>query len=79
MYELWLTAELLTAIRDIEEQLVPGVFSVSYSGGGFTQNVSPTEARATCQLMIAALSKRPGYTHLNPGSRGRSITIRMRD
>lgn len=79
MYELWETQELKDAIREIEEQLVPGIFSVSYTGGGFVQHVSPSEARETCRLMILALSKRKGFEHLNAGGRGRVVYIGYKD
>ena len=79
MFKLWTDDEIKAAIRDIEEQLIPGIFSVSYAGGGFVQNVSPTEARGTLRDLYAELATRPGYKHLRDASgQGRMIYYKMR-
>lgn len=79
LYSLWETDELKAAIREIEEQLVPGIYSIAYSGGGSVTNVTPSDARATLAEMYLALADRPGFGHLNKNRRGRSIRIRMKD
>lgn len=75
------TAEwIVAAIEELEDQLVPGVQTVSYAGGGMTQNVSPDAAGQILDDLYAELETRPGYGHIADKSRhGRVIYVRMKD
>lgn len=80
LFRLKTTEWLVESIGEIEDQLVPGIFSVSYSGGGFVQNISPESAAKIVEDMYAELETRPGYAHIADKSRhGRVIYVRMKD
>lgn len=80
LYRLKPTEWLIESINEIEDQLVPGIFSVSYSGGGFVQNISPESATKILEGMYAELETRPGYARIQDKSRhGRVIYVRMKD
>lgn len=79
-YRLQTPEWLVARIEELENQIVPGVSTISYSGGGMTQYVTVDAANGILEDLYAQLETRPGYAHIKDKSRdGRVIYVRMKD